>query len=50
MKYKCGSHLIPARSIHSLSSRFTLRYPRGFTVHVARPSRSILLFNFLGSP
>jgi hypothetical protein len=27
----------------SLGSRLTLRYPRGFTVYVARPTRSILL-------
>jgi hypothetical protein len=30
-----------AFGIHSLSSRVALRYPRGVTVHVARPTRSI---------
>jgi hypothetical protein len=27
--------------VHSLSSRFALRYPCGFAVHVAHPIRSI---------
>jgi len=37
-----GFRLVRRRSVHSLSSRLALRYPRGITVHVARPARSIL--------
>ena len=38
--------LLPTFYFDSLSSRFALRYPRGCTVHVARPARSHSAFYF----
>jgi autotransporter-associated beta strand protein len=38
--------LMSVLCLDSLSSRFALRYPRGCAVHVARPTRSILLSSF----
>src|SRR6266705_6838176 len=36
-----GVHLRTRRDFDSLGPRLGLRYPRGFAVHVARPTRSI---------